>query len=105
LIGHSEAILVEFDKPANIEKIREILKTSDMIELWDSPDETVYPTALDAAGKDSVFVGRIRKDTSSTNGFHLWVVADNLRIGAALNAVRIAEYLLENKLLRQAVPS
>jgi len=105
LVGHSEAILVEFDEPASVEKIREILKTSEMIELWDNPDETVYPTALDAAGKDPVFVGRIRKDTSSANGFHLWVVADNLRIGAALNAVRIAEYLLEKKLLRQAVHS
>lgn len=103
LVGHSEAILVDFDKPVTVEKIREILKASDMIELWDNPDETVYPTALDAAGKDNVFVGRIRKDTSSVNGVHFWVVADNLRIGAALNAVRIAEYLLENKLLRHAV--
>ena len=103
LVGHSEAILIDFAQPVSVEQVRETLKTSDMIELWDNPDETVYPTAIDAAGKDPVFIGRIRKDTSSANGLHLWVVADNLRIGAALNAVRIAEYLLENKLLRQAV--
>jgi len=105
LVGHSETILVEFDKPASVEKVREILKSSEMIELWDSPGENLYPTALDAAGKDPVFVGRIRKDTSSANGLHFWVVADNVRIGAALNAIHIAEYLVEHKLLRQAVPS
>ncbi len=105
LVGHSESILIEFAEPVSVEKIREILATSEMIQLWDNPGEKVYPTAVDATGKDPVFIGRIRKDTSSANGIHMWVVADNLRIGAALNAVHIAEYLLEHKLLRQAVPS
>jgi aspartate-semialdehyde dehydrogenase len=105
LIGHSEALLVEFEKSADVGKVRNLLKASAMIEVWDNPSEKVFPTALDCAGKDPVFVGRIRKDTSSAHGLHFWVVADNLRVGAALNAVRIAEYLVENKLLRQTVPS
>jgi len=105
MVGHSETLLVDFEKPISIEQVREILKTSEMIELWDNPDEKLYPTALDVAGNDPVYVGRIRKDTSSPNGLHFWVVSDNVRIGAALNAVHIAEYLVEHKLLRQAVPS
>jgi aspartate-semialdehyde dehydrogenase len=105
MIGHSETLLVEFEKPVTAEEVRQILKTSEMIELCDNPDEKLYPTALDVAGKDPVYVGRIRKDTSSPNGLHFWVVSDNVRIGAALNAVHIAEYLVEHKLLRQPVPS
>ena len=104
-IGHSESILLEFAKPITIEQARAALSASSMIELWDNPDENVYPTPVDAAGKDPVYIGRIRKDNSSPNGLHLWVVADNLRIGAALNSIRIAEYLLEHKLLRQPVAS
>ncbi len=104
-IGHSESVLIEFAKPITVEQARKALGTSEMIEVWDNPDENVYPTPVDAAGKDPVYVGRIRKDNSSPNGLHLWVVADNLRIGAALNAIRIAEYLLEHKLLKQAVAS
>jgi aspartate-semialdehyde dehydrogenase len=69
----------------------------------DDPSKAVYPTPLDAAGKDPVYVGRIRIDTSSPNGLNFWVVADNLRIGAALNAVRIAEYLLEHDLVHTPV--
>ncbi len=73
------------------------------IEIWDDPTQAVYPTPIDAAGEDPVYVGRVRRDTSSENGLNLWVVADNLRIGAALNAVRIAEYLVQHKLLKQKV--
>ncbi|MBX9770865.1 MAG: hypothetical protein K2X29_05820, partial [Candidatus Obscuribacterales bacterium] len=71
--------------------------------IWDNPAEGIYPTPVDAAGADPVYVGRIRPDTSSANGLNLWVVADNLRIGAALNAVRIAEYLVQHNLLKQQV--
>lgn len=105
LIGHSESVLVEFARPVTVEQARNAFAASDMIELWDNTEDNVYPTPIDAAGKDPVYVGRIRKDNSSPNGLHIWVVADNLRIGAALNAIRIAEYLLEHKLLRQPVAS
>jgi len=104
-IGHSESVLIEFAKPISVEEARKVLGSSNMIEVWDNPDENVYPTPVDVAGKDPVYVGRIRKDNSSPNGLHIWVVADNLRIGAALNAIRIAEYLLEHKLLKQPVAS
>ncbi len=105
LIGHSESVLVEFARPVTVEQGRNAFAASDMIELWDNTEDNVYPTPIDAAGKDPVYVGRIRKDNSSSNALHIWVVADNLRIGAALNAIRIAEYLLEHKLLRQPVAS
>lgn len=105
LIGHSESVLVEFAKPVTVEQARAALAANNMIEVWDKPEENVYPTPLDTVGKDPVYIGRIRKDNSSPNALHFWIVADNLRIGAALNAIRIAEYLLEHKLLRQPVAS
>jgi len=105
LIGHSESVLLEFARPISVEQASIALANSDLIELWDDVEDNIYPTPVDAAGKDPVYIGRIRKDNSSANGLHLWVVADNLRIGAALNAIRIAEYLLEHKLLRQPVAS
>ncbi len=104
-IGHSESVLIEFARPITVEQARQALAASDMIEVWDKPEENIYPTPIDCAGKDPVYIGRIRKDNSSPNALHMWVVADNLRIGAALNAIRIAEYLLEHKLLRQPVAS
>ena len=104
-VGHSESVLVELDRPVSVAEARNALAANDMMEVWDNPEQNVYPTPLDAAGNDPVYVGRIRKDNSSPNGLHLWVVADNLRIGAALNSIRIAEYLLEHKLLRQPVAS
>jgi aspartate-semialdehyde dehydrogenase len=99
-ISHSESVLVEFVQPISPAQAREALANSPIIEVWDNPEEGLYPTPLDAAGKDPVYVGRIRRDTSSETGLHFWIVADNLRIGAALNAVRIAEYLLEQNLCR-----
>lgn len=105
VIGHSESVLCEFERPISPAQAREVLANSPAIEVWDSPEECIYPTPLDCVGQDPVYVGRIRRDTSSANGLQMWVVADNLRIGAALNAVRIAEYLIANKLLRQAVAS
>ncbi len=102
-ISHSESVLIEFEKPISAEQAKEILSKAEAVEVWDDPDNSHYPTPLDTAGKDPVYVGRIRKDTSSENGLNLWVVADNLRIGAALNAVRIAEYLVEHNLVRTTV--
>jgi aspartate-semialdehyde dehydrogenase len=105
VVSHSESVLCEFNRTISAAEAREALANSPSIEIWDSPEDNLYPTPIDAAGQDPVFVGRIRRDNSSETGLHLWIVADNLRIGAALNAVRIAEYLLENKLLRQPVAS
>jgi len=105
VISHSEAVTVDLERAVSPAQAREALANSPIIEVWDNPEKNVYPTPLEAAGQDPVYVGRIRRDTSSENGLNLWVVADNLRIGAALNAVRIAEYLVEHKLLKQPVAS
>ncbi len=104
VVGHSESILVELETQISPAQAREVLKEAPGIEVWDDPLELKYPTPIDAAGEDPVYVGRIRKDTSSSNGLNLWVVADNLRVGAALNAVRIAEYLLAHDLLNMKQP-
>lgn len=91
-IGHSEAVWIETERPLTPQRAREILREAPGVELWgDGEDLRSYPTALDAAGTDAVHVGRIRRDPSLENGLALWVVADNLRKGAALNAVQIAE--------------
>jgi aspartate-semialdehyde dehydrogenase len=100
VIGHSESVTVDLERPLSPGQAREVLAASDVIEVWDDPSQNVYPTPIDAAGEDPVYVGRIRHDTSSHNGLNMFVVADNLRIGAALNAVRIAEYLLKHDLLK-----
>lgn len=102
-IGHSESVLVELEQNLSAEEAKELLSKAPAVEVWDNPQEHLYPTPLEAAGRDPVYVGRIRKDSSSDCGLNLWVVADNLRIGAALNAVRIAEYMLEHDLLRRTV--
>lgn len=99
LISHSEAINVEFEKPITPEKARELLSQAYGVVVCDNPANKEYPTPIDAAGKDPVYVGRIRKDLAFDNGLALWVVADNLRIGAALNTVRIAEKLVSMDLL------
>lgn len=93
LNSHSESINVEFEKAISVEQARDALKEAPGVELTDEPHKGLYPLAKKAAGKDAVFVGRIRKDPSVQHGLALWVVADNLRKGAALNAVQIAEYL------------
>lgn len=103
LVSHSEAATVELDRPLSPAQAREVLADSPAIEIWDNPDEGIYPTPIEAAGQDPVYVGRIRRDTSSDTGLNMWIVADNLRIGAALNAVRIAEYMLEHNLIQQKV--
>ncbi len=93
--GHSESIVIETEEPITPEEAREILKNAPGIILEDDPHNNLYPMPIEAAGKDEVFVGRIRQDFTFDNGLSMWVVADNLRKGAATNAVQIAELLVE----------
>jgi aspartate-semialdehyde dehydrogenase len=95
--GHSESINVEFEKDFDINELKELLKNSPGVVLQDDPSKNIYPLAINAAGKDEVFVGRIRRDYSVDYGINLWVVADNVRKGAATNAVQIAELLISRK--------
>ena len=90
-IGHGEAVNLEFETPMEPAEAKEILASAPGVSVIDNPSMDLYPLPVMAAGLDDVFVGRIRKDVSSANGLVLWVVADNLRKGAALNAVQIAE--------------
>lgn len=92
--GHSESITVQFRRELSVEEARSVLALAPGVVLVDDPQENVYPLALDAADKDPVFVGRVRKDLGLDRALTLWVVADNIRKGAALNAVQIAETLL-----------
>lgn len=91
--GHSEAVNIELKKRYEIQDIRELLSRADGVTVMDDPDQNVYPMPIHAYEKDEVFVGRIRRDTSVKNGLNLWIVSDNLRKGAATNAVQIAEVL------------
>ncbi|WP_027398527.1 aspartate-semialdehyde dehydrogenase [Anaerovorax odorimutans] len=93
--SHSESINVEFEKPFEIEDVKTLLANYPGIVVQDDPANNVYPLARDAAGKNEVFVGRIRRDFSVENGINMWVVADNIRKGAATNAVQIAEKLIK----------
>ncbi len=93
--GHSEAVDIEFEKEVGANEVRDILKNAYGVEVIDNPDNFEYPTTRDAAGVDPVFVGRIRKNLAFQNGISLWCVADNLRIGAALNTVRICKKVTE----------
>jgi len=92
--GHSEAVNLTFDAPMTAEQARSILARTDGICVVDDPGNEDYPLASDAAGTDPVWVGRIRDDNSCPNSLHLWIVADNVRKGAALNAIQIAEILV-----------
>ena len=93
--SHSESINLEFEKPFDLDEARELLRKFPGIVVQDDPQNAVYPLAREAEGRDEVFVGRIRRDFSVDSGMNLWVVADNIRKGAATNAVQIAEKLLE----------
>lgn len=93
--GHSESINIELEKPFELEDIFELFRNAPGIVLQDDLENNVYPLATEAAGTDPVYVGRIRKDFSVENGINLWCVADNVRKGAATNAIQIAEKLLE----------
>ena len=93
--GHSESVNVEFEKPCTVEQVREILSAAPGVIVQDDVKNNVYPMAITAEDKDEVFVGRIRKDDTVFSGVNLWVVADNIRKGAATNAVQIAEKAIE----------
>jgi len=97
--GHSESVNIETEKKLSAKDARVILARAPGVKVLDNPKEKIYPLALDAAGEDDVYVGRIREDESIANGLNMWVVADNIRKGAALNAVQIAEILVEKDLL------
>jgi aspartate-semialdehyde dehydrogenase len=97
--GHSEAVNIEFLRDFDLAEVRKLLEAQEGITLQDNPTEYSYPMPRFAEGKDDVFVGRIRRDESQDNTLNMWIVADNLRKGAATNAVQIAELLLEKGLL------
>ncbi|WP_418510368.1 aspartate-semialdehyde dehydrogenase [Corallibacter sp.] len=97
--GHSESVNVAFEKDFDLTEIRNILSNTPGVTVQDNLNENSYPMPIYANGKDDVFVGRIRRDESQPNTLNMWIVADNLRKGAATNTVQIAEYLVENNLL------
>jgi aspartate-semialdehyde dehydrogenase len=95
-ICHSEAVNIETEKPITPEEVKKLLSKAPGVTVADDPKKGLYPMPIDAAGLDDVFVGRIRKDESVENGINMWIVSDNLRKGAALNAVQIAEVLIKD---------
>jgi aspartate-semialdehyde dehydrogenase len=97
--GHSEAVNVETRRPLSPERARELLAAAPGVTVVDDPGAGLYPMAIDAAGKDDVFVGRIRRDPGNESALDIWVVSDNLRKGAATNTVQLAELLVERDLL------
>jgi aspartate-semialdehyde dehydrogenase len=102
MVGHSEAVNVEFHNPVEEDEARELLRESPGLIVIDQRNDKGYITPKEAQGEFPVFVSRIRKDSTVENGLNLWVVADNLRKGAALNAVQIAELLHERGLIKTA---
>ena len=99
--GHSESVNVEFENHFEINQIQNILSQTPGIEILDDPKKNKYPMPINAEGKDTVYVGRLRRDNSIPNGVNLWIVSDNLRKGAATNTIQIAEYLIKNNLVKQ----
>lgn len=97
--GHCESVNVEFNEPMEVSVVKELLDAAPGVIVLDNPEKNEYPMPINVAGKDEVFVGRIRKDLSNSNAINLWIVADNLRKGAATNAVQIAEHLIKNGLV------
>lgn len=95
LRSHSEAIWVETEQPLDIDTVKQAISGGDGLVLMDNPEKKEYPMPLFLAGKDPVYVGRIRRDLANPNGLTLWLVSDQIRKGAALNAVQIAEYLIK----------
>jgi aspartate-semialdehyde dehydrogenase len=101
--GHSESVNIEFEKDFDLDEVRNILRNTPGVIVQDSPQNLEYPMPLNAHDKNEVFVGRIRRDYSNPNTLNLWIVADNLRKGAATNAVQILEYLMKHKMLNEHV--
>ena len=98
--GHSESINVEVVKPYELAELRKLFESAPGIEVQDDPESNLYPLPLYAHGKDPVYVGRIRRDFSTDNAVNFWCVSDNLRKGAALNTVQIADELIRRDLVR-----
>jgi aspartate-semialdehyde dehydrogenase len=96
LRSHSESVWFETEQPVSVEQIREALKAAPGVTLVDDPQNYVYPMPLESAGKDDVYVGRVRKDLADDNGNTLWLTGDQIRKGAALNAIQIGEYLIRS---------
>lgn len=96
--GHSEAVNVEFENDFDLDEVKKLLSEFPGITIQDDPENNIYPMPKNAEGKNDVFVGRIRRDFSQAKSLNFWVVSDNLRKGAATNAIQIAEYLVKNKL-------
>jgi aspartate-semialdehyde dehydrogenase len=96
--AHSESINIETEKKITPAQVRDLLSRAPGVTVVDDPSQRHYPMAIDAAGKDDTYVGRIREDESIANGINMWVVSDNIRKGAALNAVQIAEILVRDYL-------
>jgi aspartate-semialdehyde dehydrogenase len=99
LVGHSEAVNIELRDPVDLKDVHSLLAASPGIVLQDDTDKNLYPMPVTSAGRDEVFVGRIRMDESLSNAINLFIVADNLRKGAATNAVQIATHLISRELL------
>ncbi|MGZ8536413.1 MAG: aspartate-semialdehyde dehydrogenase, partial [Flavitalea sp.] len=97
--GHSESVNVEFENDFDLDEVRELLSGAPGVVVVDDPANSKYPMPMDAHDKDETFVGRLRRDESNPNTLNMWIVSDNLRKGAATNAVQIAEYLMEHKLV------
>ena len=97
--GHSESVNIEFENDFDVAEVRSLLSNTDGVVVQDNPENNEYPMPIYANGQDAVFVGRIRRDESQPNTLNMWIVSDNLRKGAATNAVQIAEYLVNNSLL------
>jgi aspartate-semialdehyde dehydrogenase len=97
--AHSEAIWCETEDELSIEQVRAAFENAPGVTLFDNPAKSEYPMPLPLAGCDNVFVGRVRKDLTNPKGLAFWTVSDQIRKGAALNAIQIAEYLIKNKLL------
>jgi len=101
-VGHSESVNIEFERPITAARAREVLRAAPGVLVVDKHEDGGYVTPIECAGEDATFVSRIRKDPTVEHGLNMWVVSDNLRKGAALNAVQIAECMINRKLLKAA---
>ena len=98
-VGHSESVNIETERKFSVAQVREVLASFPTVKVVDDPEKGIYPTPLDCVGKNETFVGRIREDISVANGIEMWIVSDNLRRGAAFNAVLIAEEMIAEGLI------
>ena len=103
--GHSESVNIEFENEFDVSEVRKLLNETDGVTVQDNTDTNTYPMPIYAEGKDDVFVGRIRRDLSQPKTLNMWIVSDNLRKGAATNAIQIAEYLVKNNMVNKKVIS